>query len=49
LRERQMRDEVCGLLIPSSSKCSTAGNAPIIKKPERGMMYYSCTTYEFVK
>ncbi|EFX88371.1 hypothetical protein DAPPUDRAFT_305467 [Daphnia pulex] len=49
LRERQMRDEVCGLLVPSPSKCSTARNAPIIKKPEKGMMYYSCTTYEFVK
>ncbi|KAI9563302.1 hypothetical protein GHT06_010760 [Daphnia sinensis] len=49
MRERQIRDEVCGLLAPSSSRCSNSRKADIIKKPEKGIMFYSCTTYEFVK
>lgn len=24
-------------------------STPIIKKPQKGLMFYSCTTYEFVK
>ena len=52
-RERQTQDEMCGLMAPSpyhakessSHKIST----PLIKKPQTGIKFYSCTTYQFSK